>query len=147
MKRFQMSLRTKVVLSLTFLMASAMLLIGMVMLKVSQRDLVQAKIDQGLLLKTSVERLLNTTLSLGSDRIELAKSNSLLAGFQAGAPETMAVWKIIVTDRAGQVVYSTYRKQTGGNKPLAGLQRVMRLGVENISFTPNQGSFWKQLPE
>ncbi|MBW2581947.1 MAG: hypothetical protein JRD00_13695 [Deltaproteobacteria bacterium] len=33
-----MSLRTKVVLSLTFLMASAMLLIGMVMLKVRQTD-------------------------------------------------------------------------------------------------------------
>jgi len=32
-------------------MASAMLLIGMVMLKVRQTDLVQAKVEQGLLLK------------------------------------------------------------------------------------------------
>ena len=55
MNRFQISLRTKVVLSLTFLMASAMLLIGMVMLKVSQRDLLRAKVEQGFVLKTAVE--------------------------------------------------------------------------------------------
>jgi hypothetical protein len=73
MNRFQMSLRTKVVLSLTFLMASAMLLIGTVMLKVSQRDLVRAKVEQGLVLKTAVERL----LVIASDgKLDLVKSSS-----------------------------------------------------------------------
>ena len=74
-----MSLRTKVVLSLTFLMGSAMLLIAMVMLKVNQRDLIQAKVEQGLILKLSVERLLSAPLgSMGSKR-ELV-SNGLSAG-------------------------------------------------------------------
>ena len=81
MNRFQISLRTKVVLSLTFLMASAMLLIGMVMLKVSQRDLLRAKVEQGFVLKTAVERLL---VGSSEGKIDLAKSGSLLVDLQAG---------------------------------------------------------------
>jgi two-component system NtrC family sensor kinase len=145
MNRFQMSLRTKVVLSLTFLMASAMLLIGTVMLKVSQRDLVRAKVEQGLVLKTAVERLLMT--SNGAE-IDLAKSGSLLAGLQTGSLENMTPWKITVADQDGLVAYSgDSNEKAAGKQPLARLKRVIQFGVESVSFAPTPQSFWPQLPE
>ncbi len=147
MNRFQMSLRTKVILSLTFLMASAMLLIGMVMLKVSQTDLLQAKIDQGLLLKGSLEQLLTSPLNSSGNNIDLSKNSELLAGFQAGTPEVTTPWEITVADRRGLVVYPKIGKEAVEQKPLPGLQRVMRLGVESVSFSPSPKSFWQGLPE
>ena len=147
MNRLQMSLRTKVVLSLTFLMASAMLLIGMVMLKVSQRDLIQAKVEQGLLLKSSLEQLLTGPLNSSHDRIDLSRSSSLLDGFQGEPLETMTRWKITVTDQNGLVVYPRRGHEPQDQRPLPELQRVIRLGLERISFTPSHQSFWQQLPE
>ncbi|MEJ2429123.1 MAG: ATP-binding protein [Deltaproteobacteria bacterium] len=144
MNRFQMSLRAKVVLSLTFLMASAMLLIGMVMLKLSQRDLVRAKVEQGLVLKRAVERLL---MSSGDGEIDLAKSSSLLAGLQTGSLENMTPWKITVANHNGLVVYSGDNKKTSGKQPLAKLKRVIQFGVESVSFSPTPQTFWPQLPE
>ena len=143
-RRFQMSLRVKVVLSLTFLMASAMLLIGMVMLKLSQRDLVRAKVEQGLVLKTAVERLL---MSSGDGEIDLAKGSSLLAGLQTGSLEDMTPWKITVADHNGLVAYSGDNNETSGKQQLAKLKRVMQLGVESVSFSPAPQTFWPQLPE
>jgi signal transduction histidine kinase len=144
MNRFQMSLRTKVVLSLTFLMASAMLLIGTVMLKVSQRDLVRAKVEQGLVLKTAVERL----LVIASDgKMDLVKGSSLLADLQTGNLENMAPWKITVADQDGLVVYGADRKEKIGKQPSAGLKRVIQLGMESVSFLPTPKSFWPRLPE
>jgi two-component system NtrC family sensor kinase len=144
MKRFQMDLRTKVVLSLTFLMASAMLLIGMVMLKLSQRDLVRAKVEQGLVLKTAVERLL---MSSGDGEIDLAKSSSLLAGLQRGSLEDMTPWKIAVANHKGLVAYAGDNQETSDKQALAKLKRVMQLGVESVSFSPSPPTFWPQLPE
>jgi two-component system NtrC family sensor kinase len=144
MNRFQMSLRTKVVLSLTFLMASAMLLIGTVMLKVSQRDLVRAKVEQGLVLKTAVEQLL---MNSSDGDIDLVKKSSLLAGLQTGNLESMAPWKITVTNQNGLVAYSENDKERAGKQPLAKLKRVIQLGVESVSFSPTPRSFWPRLPE
>ncbi len=144
MNRFRMSLRTKVVLSLTFLMASAMLLIGTVMLKVSQRDLVRAKVEQGLVLKTAVERL----LVIASDgKLDLVKSSSRLVGLQPGNLENMAPWKITVADQDGVVVYGADRKEQAGKQPSAGLKRVIQLEMESVSFLPTAKSFWLQMPE
>ena len=143
MNRFQMSLRTKVVLSLTFLMASAMLLIGMVMLKVNQTGLVQAKIEQGLLLKGSLEQLLTSPLNSSGNNIDLSKNSELLAG----SPGAMSPWEITVADLRGLVVYPKIGKEAVDRKPLPGLQRVMRLGVERVSFSPSPKSFWRGLPE
>jgi two-component system NtrC family sensor kinase len=144
MNRFQMSLRTKVVLSLTFLMASAMLLIGMVMLKVNQRDLLRAKVEQGLVLKTAVERLL---VGSSEGKVDLAKSGSLLVDLQAGNLEGMAPWKITVADQDGLVAYSEDHNEEAGTQRLAKLKRVVQLGVESVSFSPTAQSFWPQLPE
>jgi len=143
MNRFQMSLRTKVVLSLTFLMASAMLLIGMVMLKVNQTGLVQAKIEQGLLLKGSLEQLLTSPLNSSGNNIDLSKNSELLAG----SPGAMSPWEITVADLRGLVVYPKIGKEAVEQKPLAGLQRVIQLGVESVSFSPSPKSFWQGLPE
>ena len=147
MNRFQMSLRTKVILSLTFLMASAMLLIGMVMLKVSQADLVQAKIGQGVLLKGSLEQLLTSPLNSSGNNIDLSKNSELLAGFQAGTPEVTTPWEITVADRRGLAIYPKIGKEAVDQKPLPELQRVMRLGLERVSFSPSPKSFWQGLPE
>jgi signal transduction histidine kinase len=147
MKQFQMSLRTKVVLSLTFLMASAMLLIAMVMLKVNQRDLVRSKVEQGLLLRVALERLLNTALGSSGTKPELVGSKSLLASFRAGDPDMLGAWQITVANRDGLVVYASHGNRPTPQQHLPGLKRVMRLRVENISFTPSTRSFWRQLPE
>ncbi len=143
MNRVQMSLRTKVVLSLTFLMASAMLLIGMVMLKVNQTGLIQAKIEQGLLLKGSLEQLLTSPLNSSGHDIDLSKNSEILAG----SPGAMSPWEISVTDRRGLLVYPKIGKRALDQKQLTGLQRVMRLKVESVSFSPSPKSFWQELPE
>ena len=147
MNRFQTSLRTKVVLSLTFLMASAMLLIGMVMLKVNQHDLVQAKVEQGLLLRGSLVQLLTGPLNSNRDKIDLSRSSSLLDGIQDEPLETMTRWKITVTDQNGLVVYPRAVQEPNDQRPVPELQRVIRLGLESVSFSPSPQSFWKQLPE
>jgi two-component system NtrC family sensor kinase len=147
MNRFQMSLRTKVVLSLTFLMASAMLLIGMVMLKVSQTDLVQAKVEQGLLLKGALQQLLTSRLNASGENIDLAKTSGVLAGFQAGSPGAMSSWGVTVANREGQVVYPRVGNEPVHQQPLPGLQRVMRLRVDSVSFSTSSKSFWQLLPE
>jgi signal transduction histidine kinase len=147
MNRVQMSLRTKVVLSLTFLMASAMLLIGMVMLKVNQRDLIQAKVEQGFLLKSSLEQLLTSPLNSSRGKIDLSKSSSLLDGFQGEPLETMTRWQITVTDQNGLVVYPRPEQQPNDQRPLPELQRVIRLEMERVSFSPSHKSFWQQLPQ
>jgi signal transduction histidine kinase len=128
-------------------MASAMLLIGMVMLKVSQRDLVQAKVEQGLLLKGSLEQLLTSPLNSSGNNIDLSKNSELLAGFQAGTPGVTTPWEITVADRRGLVLYPKIGKEAVDQKPLPELQRVMRLGLESVSFSPSPKSFWQQLPE
>jgi signal transduction histidine kinase len=144
MNRFQMSLRTKVVLSLTFLMASAMLLIGTVMLKVSQRDLLRAKVEQGLVLKTAVERL----LVIASDgKVDLAKSSSRLAGLQPGNLEDMAPWEITVADQNGVVVYGAGKEEKTGKQPSVKLKRIIQLGMESVAFLPTAKSFWPRMPE
>ena len=147
MNPFQMSLRTKVVLSLTFLMASAMLLIGMVMLKMRQTDLVQAKVEQGLLLKGALEQLLTSQLNSSGENIDLAKNSEVLAGFQAGSSGAMSSWEITVANREGQVVYPRVGNEPINQQPLPGLKRVIRLGVENVSFSTSTKSFWQLLPE
>jgi len=144
MNRFQMSLRTKVVLSLTFLMASAMLLIGTVMLKVSQRDLVRAKVEQGLVLKSAVERLL---IASSDGEIDLVKRSSLLEGLQSGDLENMAPWKITVADQDGIVAYSGDNGEKTGKQQSARLKRVVQLGMESVSLSPAAHSFWPQMPE
>jgi signal transduction histidine kinase len=147
MNRFQMSLRSKVVLSLTFLMASAMLLIGMVMLKVNQRDLLHAKVEQGFLLKKSLAGLLSISFTPNDHRFSLAKTSSLLAGFQPSPLESTARWKITVTDRDGLVVYPQDENKAKSQQPLSELLRVMRLGEESVFFSPSPRSFWQSLPE
>ena len=135
------------VLSLTFLMASAMLLIGMVMLKMSQSDLVQAKVEQGLLLKGALEQLLTSQLNSSGENIDLAKNSEVLAGFQAGSSGAMSSWEITVANREGQVVYPRVGNEPINQQPLPGLKRVIRLGVENVSFSTSTKSFWQLLPE
>jgi len=125
-------------------MASAMLLIGTVMLKVSQRDLVRAKVEQGLVLNAAVERLLMTS---NDGKIDLVKGSSLLAGLQSGNWENMSPWQITVADQDGLVVYSGDRKEKAGKQPSARLKRVIQLGVESVSFSPTPQSFWPRLPE
>jgi signal transduction histidine kinase len=147
MNRLQMSLRTKVIVSLTFLMASAMLLIGMVMLKVNQHDLVQAKVEQGLLLRGSLVQLLTGPLNSNRDKIDLSRSSSLLDGIQDEPLETMTRWKITVTDQNGLVVYPRPVQEPNDQRPVPELQRVIRLGLESVSFSPSPRSFWQQLPE
>ena len=147
MKRLQMSLRAKVVLSLTFLMASAMLLIAMVMLGLNQHHLIQAKVEQGLLLKVSLERVVNTFLGSSATQPELAERRSLLADFQAGDPNMLGSWQVTLTDRSGRVVYASHGNRAPEHRLLPGFDQVIRLGVENVSLKPSPRSFWWQLPK
>jgi len=117
------------------------------MLRVSQRDLIQAKVEQGLLLKSSLEQLLTGPLNSSRDKIDLSRSSSLLDGFQGEPLETMTRWKITVTDQNGLVVYPRPAKEPNEQRPLPELRRVIQLGLESVSFSPSPKSFWLELPE
>ena len=102
---------------------------------------------QGLLLKGSLEQLLTSPLNSSGNNIDLSKNSELLAGFQAGTPEVTTPWEITVADRRGLVLYPKIGKEAVDQKPLPGMQRVMRLGLESVSFSPSPKSFWQGLPE
>jgi two-component system NtrC family sensor kinase len=147
MQRFQMTLRTTVVLSLTFLMAVAMLLIGVVILKVSQRDLLRAKAEQGQLLKACLESLLTATLGSGGGSLESLQIGSLLKDFQAGSLGPSGEWDITITDRNGLVVYASTVNGPWAKQRISALERVIRLKVENVSLTSSPDHPWWAFPE
>jgi signal transduction histidine kinase len=128
-------------------MASAMLLIGMVMLKVSQRNLVQAKIDHVLLLKVALERILNTATDLSGGRLKPLQHSPLLAGLQTEAQEIIGVWQFTVADGNGRVVYVSAASGTEEKTVLPELIQVMRSGMERVSFSPTPGPLSWVLPE
>jgi signal transduction histidine kinase len=59
----------------------------------------------------------------------------------------MAPWKITVADQDGLVVYSDDRIEKAGKQPSARLKRIIKLGVESVSFSPTGRSFLPRLPE
>ena len=138
MKSYHMSLRTKVVLSLTFLMVSAMLLIGVVMLKVSQHDLIQAKVEQAMLLKVSLENILNEGLSSKSDNLLVKQGSTQVARLETAISEIVGIWKITVTDQEARVVHASGGRNHVPGQRLVTMERVTRLGEGNITFTPSR---------
>jgi signal transduction histidine kinase len=146
-KKYSMSLRAKVVLSLTFLMAAAMLLIGTVMVRVSQRDLLRAKVEQGFLLKGALEKLVEKISGEVGGRFDVMRNSPLLAGLQGEASGITGKWQITVTDRDGFVVYRSEISEAGARKRLPRLERAALLGQEKVYFTPEDRFFWWRLPE
>jgi hypothetical protein len=147
MRRLQMSLRTTVILSLTFLMAAAMLLIGVVMFKVNQRDLLRAKVEQGRLLRAALEHVLKSELHASGGSLESLQGCALLDGLRTGSPEVMEYWQMTVTDRNARVVYASDGAAARLRQQLPDLVRVIRLGVEDVSFNPSRKTLSWRLPE
>jgi hypothetical protein len=133
MKRYHLSLRASVVLSLTLLMGAAMFLVAVAIVKINQGDLLQAKVEQGLLLKSTVEGLLATHVDNSEDGVEDLRGGVVFEGAVAKALDMASGWKVIVAERSGVVVYGS--NPTGSPSPhrIPELERAAQLGVESIS--------------
>lgn len=143
MKRYQMSLRATVVLSLALLMGAAMLLVGVVMLKVSQGNLLRAKVQEGRLLRSCIEQL----VAAAAPSSPRAVGGSRGASIQAGKLVPGRAWQMTVVDRAGLLLYTNEPPEGVASENLAALDRVMVLGEERISFIPSRSLLSWFLPE
>jgi signal transduction histidine kinase len=140
MKRYHLSLRASVVLSLTFLMGAAMLLIAVATVKVNEGDLLQAKVDQGLILKLTVEGFLSASPGRTSDGgVEDLRSDAVFKAFLAKAQNVASGWQATITDRSGVVVLRSAPRGLPSGQRIPELERAARLAVESISFPGSGG--------
>jgi two-component system NtrC family sensor kinase len=139
MKRYHLSLRASVVLSLTFLMGAAMLLIAVAMVKVNEGDLLQAKVDQGLILKLTVEEFLSASSGGGDGGVEVVRGDGPFKAFLAKAQSVAGGWQVTITDQSGVVVVPSVPRGSSSGQRIPELERAVRLAVESISF-PASGS-------
>ncbi|MBW1981378.1 MAG: HAMP domain-containing protein [Deltaproteobacteria bacterium] len=131
-----MRLATQVVVSLTFLMAAAMLLIGAVMIKMNQRDLLQAKVSEA--------RLIGYFLGdmLAEQKRQQVRASSMRRNYPGlpAAPQCWqhSCWQITVIDSSGKIIH--YAGDMKGDSPalISRLNLTMRLGEERILFPPAQ---------
>jgi two-component system NtrC family sensor kinase len=133
MKRYQLSLRASVVLSLTLLMGAAMFLIAVAIVKINQGDLLQAKVEQGFLLKLTVEDLLTTHWGSGEGAVEDLRGGVLSDGLVAKALDVASGWKVTIAGRGGVVVYGSNLTGSPSPQQIPELERVAQFGVESIS--------------
>jgi len=134
MKRYHLSLRASVVLSLTLLMGAAMLLIAVAIVKINQGDLLQAKVEQGLLLKLTVEGALATYVGNGEGGVEDLGGGFLFDGVLAKALDVASGWTVTIAERSGVVVYGRNLRGSPSPHRIPELERAAQLGVESISF-------------
>jgi two-component system, NtrC family, sensor kinase len=134
MKRYHLSLRASVVLSLTLLMGAAMFLIAVAIVKINQGDLLQAKVEQGLLLKLTVEDLLATYVGNGEGGVEDLRGGILFEGLVTKALDVASGWKVTIAERSGVLVYGSNPKVSPSPHQIPELERAAHLGVESISF-------------
>ncbi|HYA02151.1 MAG TPA: histidine kinase dimerization/phospho-acceptor domain-containing protein, partial [Syntrophobacteria bacterium] len=146
MKRYHLSLRASVVLSLTLLMAAAMVLIAVAMVKVNERDLLQAKVDQGLILKLTVEGLLSASPGASNGGVEELRSGALLKGFLAKMPDAASGWKVTITDRSGVVVFRSAPRGSLPAQRIPELEQAAQRALESISFPASGGVRWFSFP-
>jgi len=134
-------------LSLTLLMGAAMLLIAVAMVKVNQGDLLQAKVEQGLLLKLTVESLLSPYLGTGEGGVEDLRGGALFKGFLAKALDVASGWKVAIAERSGVVVYGSNPRGSPWSHRIPELERAAQLGVESISFPAAGDPRWLFFPD
>jgi len=147
MKRYHLSLRASVVLSLTLLMGAAMLLIAVAIVKINQGDLLQAKVEQGLLLKLTVEGLLATYVGNGEGGVEDLRGGGLFKGVLAKALDVASGWKVTIAGRSGVVVYGGNPRGSPSPDRIPELERAAQLGVESVSFPASGTLRWLFLPD
>jgi signal transduction histidine kinase len=129
-------------------MGAAMLLIAVAIVKINQGDLLQAKVEQGLLLKLTVQSLLSTSLGDGEGGVEELRGGALFKNFLAKALDVASGWKVAIADRGGFVRYGNNPK--GGSPSLQrvpDLERAAELGVESISFSASDKLRWLFFPD
>jgi two-component system NtrC family sensor kinase len=137
-KNYHLSLRASVVLSLTFLMGAAMLLIAVVVVKVNERDLLRAKVDQGRLLKLTVDGYLFSSQGSSDSGVDEIRRGPPFKGFLARALDVAGGWKVTVTDRSGVVVFDSAQRGTITTQRIPELGRAAQIAGERISF-PTSG--------
>jgi two-component system NtrC family sensor kinase len=146
MQRYHLSLRASVVLSLTFLMGAAMLLIAVAMVKVNERDLLRAKVDQGRILKLTVEGLLSAS-SGGDGGVEEIGGGAPFKAVVARALDVARGWKVTITDRSGIVVSGSTPRSSPSPQRIPELGRAATLAAENISFPSSGDRRWLFFPD
>ncbi|MBP1725345.1 MAG: histidine kinase [Deltaproteobacteria bacterium] len=147
MKRYHLSLRASVVLSLTLLMGAAMLLIAVAIVKINQGDLLQAKVEQGLLLKLTMEGLLATYVGNGEAGLEDWRGGALFKWALAKTLDVAGGWKVTIAERTGVVVYGSNPGGSPSPNRIPELERAAQLGVESISFPASGKIRWLFFPD
>jgi len=124
---------------LTFLIVSAMLLINVVMVKFSERDLIQAKVREGQLLIRALEQNLEQLIShQKADLTDL----SLDPQFQGNIIKLLTKGDFsgaMIVNRKGYLVFTTGTLAGGKEQSPAFARDAMETGIGSVNFS---GSTW-----
>jgi two-component system NtrC family sensor kinase len=133
------SLRTGILAHLAFLIVSAMLLINVVMVKFSERDLVQAKINTGRLLLHTLAHKVEYQLTNGQKKWADLGSDPQLERDISQLLQVGGVSEALVVNREGMRTFTTGSWGGAVNEALSISREALATGKWSLDF---RGSTW-----
>ena len=133
------SLRTGILAQLVFLIISAMLLINVVMVKFSEKDLTRARVGAGRLIIRAIEQTLTRVASSGRKR---AGEVDLSPRYQRNITQLMADGEfshILIIGPLGNKVFATGSPPEGVEQAESFAGKALKTGIWSIDFT---GKTW-----
>lgn len=129
------SLRTRILSSLTILIISAMLLINVVMMKFSERDLVQAKISTGRVLTRALG--LNMGAGVVPTRRDMARQDSAVrfSRMVGQLLSTGGFSQALIINNRGNPVFSTGLSPKGREQGLSLAREALERGKGSVHFS------------
>jgi len=132
-------LRAGILTQLIFLIVAAMLLVNVVMMKFSERNLIQAKEDTGRLLIRALEQDVGHLLSGRKRSLNGIDSNPVLRRNVTRLLEGGGFSELVISDIAGSPVFSTGLSLERRERGLNLAMESMRVGTQSVRYS---GTTW-----
>jgi two-component system NtrC family sensor kinase len=126
------SLKTGIFLILVFILALAMILLDIVMIRITEKDLLQAEIQKGRLILSSIERTLIPGLQ---DRISVEHGKGHILGRNLTELVNEArISAVLILDGSGSTVFETAIAEEQRNALLDLAKKSMQQGRDTVSI-------------
>ncbi|MBW1767704.1 MAG: HAMP domain-containing histidine kinase [Deltaproteobacteria bacterium] len=129
------SLRTGILTQLTFLILAAMLLINVVMVKFSERDLIQAKVNAARLLIHALEQNIGYMVVHKARKLAAVCSDPRFNGHVAQLLADVGFSETVIINRDGTPVFTTVSSAGEKGRGLSLAREAMETGIWSIDFS------------
>ena len=133
------SLRTGILTQLTFLIVAAMLLINVVMVKFSERDLIRAKADAARLLIHALEQNMGYLVVHKARKLKEVWSDPRFNRHVAQLLDDVGFSEAVIINRKGTKIFTTVSSAEVKGRGLSLARDAMETGIWSTSFS---GSTW-----